>query len=97
MLTKPDRCPAGSEERWLDFVRGKRKPILKNGWFVVKRPDTPGLLSGITWEAAQSEEEKYFSTARPWHTAGPMYHSSYGSQNLVRSLSALLCELIKRR
>ncbi|KAF9650942.1 hypothetical protein BDM02DRAFT_1001795 [Thelephora ganbajun] len=96
VLTKPDRCPAGSEGRWLDFVRGKRNPILKNGWFVVKRPDTPGLLSGITWEAAQSQEEKYFSTTQPWCTAS-MYRSNYGSQNLVGSLSVLLCEVIKRR
>jgi len=65
VLTKPDRCPKGSEKRWLDFVRGKRNPILENGWFVVKRPDTLEIFSGVTWEAAQSQEEKYFSTSWP--------------------------------
>ena len=97
VLTKPDRCSAGSEERWLDFVRGKRDPILKNGWFVVKRPDTPGLLNGVTWEEAQSQEEMWFSKTGPWCTADLRYRSNYGSQNLVRSLSVLLCEVIKRR
>lgn len=81
----------------MDFVRRKRNPVLKNGWFVVKRPDALGLSSGVTWEAAQSEEEIYFSTNKPWCEAGLMYRSNYGSQNLVRSLSTLLCELIRRR
>jgi len=78
-------------------VRGRRNPILKNGWFVVKRPETPDLLRGITWEEAQKEEETYFSTKKPWCRAELMYRSNYGSQSLVRSLSVLLCELIKRR
>ena len=55
------------------------------------------LLSGITWEAAQRLEEDYFSTAEPWCSVEPVYCSNYGSQNLVRSLSTLLCDLIKRR
>lgn len=81
----------------MDFVRGKRAPILKNGWFVVKRPDTLGLLGGVTWDDAQRQEEHYFSTAEPWCAAGLLYRSNYGSQNLVSSLSVLLCELIRRR
>lgn len=97
ILTKPDRCPAGSEHRWLDFVRGKRNPILKHGWYVVKRPDEPGLLSGTTWKDSQSQEKDYFATAKPWCTAELKYRSKYGSQNLVNSLSVLLCEVIKRR
>lgn len=77
-------------------MRGKRNPILKNGWFVVKRPDTPGLLSGVGWEDAQSQEEAYFSTGRPWCTAELKYRSNYGSQNLVNSLSELFCEAIRQ-
>ena len=76
---------------------GKRKPILKNGWFVVKRPDALKLSGGITWEDAQSEEDKYFSTNLPWCTADLSYRSNYGSQNLVKSLGTRLCEVIKRR
>ena len=64
---------------------------------MVKRPETPELLSGITWEEEQKAEETYFNTKQPWCTAELMYRSNYGSQNLVRSLSVLLCELIKRR
>jgi hypothetical protein len=64
---------------------------------VVKRPDAQGILDGITWEAAQSEEETFFSTARPWCAVELRYRFNYGSQRLVRSLSTLLCEVIKRR
>ena len=93
VLTKPDLCSAGSEEGWLDFPRGKRKPILQNGWYVLKRPDAPGLLSGISREAAQGQEEVYFSTTPPWNAAGLAYRSNYGSQNIVRSG---FCQTLKR-
>lgn len=81
----------------MDFIRGKRKPILKNGWFVVRRPGASGLSDGVTWETAQSQEEIYFNKAGPWCATESVYRSNYGSQNLVKSLSRLLCELIKRR
>lgn len=97
VLTKPDRCSAGSENRWLDFPRGKHNPVLKHGWFVLKRPDAPALSGGITREEAQRQEEVYFSTAQPWCAVEPRYRSNYGGQSLVRSLSKLLCEVIKRR
>jgi hypothetical protein len=96
VLTKPDRCERGNENRWTSILKGQESP-LQNGWYSVKQPDSVQLKSGITWEEARESEKKFFDNTEPWSSIRGSARQRLGSPALTSHLSALLSELVLKR
>ncbi len=94
VLTKPDRIPAGEQESWMQYIRGRNVP-LKNGWFSVKQPDLNAIRAGITRDQARQLEEDFFSAA-PWNTLGAEQRGRHGTNKLRRCLSDVLADAITK-
>ncbi|KAF8805202.1 hypothetical protein BYT27DRAFT_7258310 [Phlegmacium glaucopus] len=96
VLTKPDRIPAGEAENWLSFIRSERE-LLTNGWYAVKQPGSKAIESGITWEQAREEEDRFFATEPGWSDLDTIYQKYLRTTNLVARLSEILSDLISKR
>ena len=96
VLTKPDRIPPGEEDRWLRFIRNEYEE-LQNGWYCVKQPNSRSLSQGISWKAARTQENEYFSMTPPWSSLETTYQNYLRTSNLTERLSIILSELISKR
>jgi len=96
VLTKPDRIPAGEENRWLKFIRNEQEPLV-NHWYCVKQPGSKELQNGISWAEARSQENDFFALTQPWSTVEPQYQKFMRTTNLTERLSTILSELIAKR
>lgn len=96
VLTKPDRIPAGEENRWLRFIRNEQEPLV-NHWYCVKQPGSLTLQNGISWAEARKQENDFFALTQPWSTVEPQYQKFMRTSNLTERLSTILSELIAKR
>ena len=90
VLTKADLLQEEDAEKWLNILKGKSYQ-LTHGYFVTRLPSTKETDS--TWEQVREREEKFFQSHKRWNHLD-QWRSRFGHQNLVRTLSDLLCERI---
>ncbi|KAI0042655.1 hypothetical protein FA95DRAFT_1610025 [Auriscalpium vulgare] len=93
VLTKPDRIPAGEEDRWLTLIKDEAGIP----WYSVKNPGSQAISNGISWEVARAEEREYYSQTPPWSELDWVYRQRLGTDKLTRCLSDILSQLISRR
>jgi hypothetical protein len=94
-LTKPDRTPEASHEKWVRFVEGEAEP-LHHGWFCVKLHDTEIEDQQPTLADVREQEYQWFNKTSIWRGLGQA-RSHLGTKRLVRRLEEILSELITTR
>ncbi|KDQ60443.1 hypothetical protein JAAARDRAFT_125646, partial [Jaapia argillacea MUCL 33604] len=97
VITKPDVTSVGSTKLragWLDVIEG-RKDRLHHGYFCTRQPDDAERDEGISRADARSAEARFFAETSPWSAS--THQTRFGTDNLVKSLSKLLTQLISDR
>jgi hypothetical protein len=94
VLTKPDRSPEATHEKWVRFV-GDETEQLHHGWFCVKLHDTETGHPQPTLRVAREQEDLWFKKESVWRKLRARSH--LGTKELVRHLEVILSELIAKR
>jgi dynamin family protein len=95
VLTKPDRTPEASHEKWVRFVEGEAEP-LHHGWFCVKLHDTETAHQQPTLADVREQEDQWFNKTSIWRRLRQA-RSHLGTKRLVQHLEEILSELITTR
>nr|POE56451.1 interferon-induced gtp-binding protein mx [Quercus suber] len=90
VLTKPDLVDAGAEDRIIDLVQGRARPM-KLGWHILRNPGQKDLENASF--DRQRQEHDFFRSVRPWNT---LDHDDVGIEALRRRLKDVLSSLIRR-
>ncbi|KAJ4377960.1 hypothetical protein N0V83_000790 [Neocucurbitaria cava] len=96
VLTKPDRIQQGSCPAILYDLLAQKRFELGHGYFVVRNLG-PDQIHSLTHEAAQLQEEHFFSQTELWATHLRQYESRFGSANLRNFLAGKLAEQITNK
>ena len=96
VLTKPDRSPQASHEKWVRFIGGEIE-ALHHGWFCVKLHDTETHHPQPTLAQAREQEDRWFEKESAWQELSRQARSHLGTKRLVQHLEVILSELISAR
>ncbi|TGO17537.1 hypothetical protein BPAE_0419g00010 [Botrytis paeoniae] len=89
VLTKPDLIDPGTEERVMDFVRGKKNP-LKLGYYILRNR---GMLQRDSSTEERDAEETKFFAREPWSS---LDRDHVGVYALKKRLQELLVDITRR-
>jgi hypothetical protein len=79
---------------WLDILEGRTHP-LKHGYYCTRQPDDEERDAEITTAEARAAEATFFAHNAPWSNS--LHHQRLGIDNLVKTLSTLLIQVINER
>ena len=96
VLTKPDRSPEASHEKWVRFIDGDME-ALYHGWFCVKLHDTETRHPQPTLTEAREQEDQWFNKAFAWQGLSQQARSRLGTKKLAQHLEMILSGLISAR
>lgn len=90
VLTKPDLVDAGAENRIIDLVEGRARPM-KLGWHILRNPGQKDLVDQSF--DRQRQETEFFKSQRPWNSLDV---ESVGIESLRLRLKNVLSGLVRK-
>jgi hypothetical protein len=91
VLTKPDLVDSGAEDRIIDLVEGRARPM-KLGWHILRNPGQKDLADPFF--DRQRQEMEFFNARGPWNS---LEAESVGIESLRNRLKSVLSELVRNQ